>query len=412
MPRSSLRILVVDDNRSAADALARVLRKQGDEVTPVYDGQTAIDQMSADPPDVVLTDLKMEPVGGLEVLEAARKLRPPVEVIVFTAYGAVDVAVKAMQGGARDFLTKPVTVGQVAARLEDLREDVQLEPHEMEEAPTEDLSAKAFEFVAESAASRHMLDELRKAAIAPSPVWIEGEVGSGRGHAAEALHNFRAVAGPLTVMNVGRNQPWPTSGTVLIPNVDHFGDDLQLQLLRDLETLPDGVRLITTAGPNGRRLITEGKLRAELYYALAVLVIPCPPLRQRSEDVPMLLEYALDLFASKYDRPRPNLVTEQVRRLSRHQWPGNVRELFNVAERAVVMGPSALDGDIIEAAPAGLPKLEPGFALANYLESVERQILVEALRKADGDRNQAGRLLGVERNTLRYKLNKYGLLDR
>ncbi|MFT6229862.1 MAG: DNA-binding NtrC family response regulator [Myxococcota bacterium] len=88
-----------------------------------------------------------------------------------------------------------------------------------------------------------------------------------------------------------------------------------------------------------------------------------------------------------------------------------MRELFNIAERAVVMGPSSLDGDIIEAAPAGLPKLEPGFALSNYMESVERQILVEALRKADGDRNQAGRLLGVERNTLRYKLNKYGLLD-
>ncbi len=403
--------MVVDDNRSAADALARVLRKQGDEVTPLYDGQSAIDQMAIDPPDVILTDLKMEPVGGIEVLQAARAQRPPIEVIVFTAYGAVDVAVKAMQCGALDFLTKPVTVGQLAARIEELRTSVPLEPHELEDAQTEDITTQSFEFVAEAASSRHMLDELRKAAAAPSPVWIEGEVGSGRGHAAEALHHFRKNTGPLTVMNVGRKQAWPTEGTAVLPNVDHLGDDLQLQLLRDLETLPPTVRLITTASPNGRRLITEGKLRAELYYALAVLVIGCPPLRERADDVPSLLAYALDLFANKYDRPRPAIGADQVSNLTRHQWPGNVRELFNIAERAVVMGPSALDGDIIEAAPAGLPKLEPGFALSNYMESVERQILVEALRKADGDRNQAGRLLGVERNTLRYKLNKYGLLD-
>lgn len=405
--------MVVDDNRSAADALARVLRKQGDEVTATYDGQSAIDLMSEERPDVILTDLKMEPVGGLEVLQAARAQRPPIEVVVFTAYGAVDVAVRAMQAGARDFLTKPVTVGQLAARLEDLRAPLPVEPgDDFDDAPTEDTASAAFEFVAESAASRQMLDSLRKAAIATSPVWIEGEVGSGRGHAGEALHHFRQGHGPLTVMSVGRNEPWPTQGTALIPNVDHLADDLQLVLLRDLERLPEGVRLITTAAPNGRRLITEGKLRAELYYALAVLVIACPPLRQRADDVPSLLEYALDLFANKYDRPRPTLASEQVRQLCRHQWPGNVRELFNIAERAVVMGPSALDGDIIEAAPAGLPKLEPGFALSNYMESVERQILVEALRKADGDRNKAGRLLGVERNTLRYKLNKYGLLDQ
>ena len=383
-------------------------------MTATYDGQSAIELMSSDPPDVVLTDLKMEPVGGLEVLDAARKLRPPVEVIVFTAYGAVDVAVKAMQAGARDFLTKPVTVGQVAARLEGLRTETPSEDgsDQPDTEPPQISVPEAFEFVAEAPASQRMLDELRKAAVAPSPVWIEGEVGSGRGHAAEALHNFHDPDSPLTIINVGRSQGWPTSGTAVLPNVDHLGDDLQLQLLRDLETVPEGVRLVTTAGPNGRRLITEGKLRAELYYALAVLVIACPPLRERSEDVPALLEYGLDLFSNKFDRPRPSLASEQVGRLSRHQWPGNIRELFNVAERAVVMGPSALDGDIIEAAPAGLPKLEPGFALANYIESVERQILVEALRKAKGDRNQAGRLLGVERNTLRYKLNKYGLLDR
>lgn len=424
MPLSPLRILVVDDNRSAADALSRVLRKQGDDVSAVYDGQSAIDRLRSDPPDVILTDLKMEPVDGLDVLRAARRQRPPVEVIVFTAYGAVDIAVTAMQYGARDFLTKPITVAQVAARLEDLRpelpeeeedydvsgEIIEDDPSVIREVPTP-AAPEAFEFVAKAESSQRLLEHLQRAAEAPSPVWIEGEIGSGRGHAAAALHHYRDEGSPLTVLDIGRHQPWPSKGTVLLPNVDQLDDDLQLQLVRDLQQLPAGVRLITTASPNGRRLISEGQLRADLYYALAVLVIQCPPLRQRVEDIPALLDFAMTTFSKKYDRARPELAPEQLERLQRHQWPGNVRELFNVAERAVVMGPSALEGDIIEAAPAGMPKLEPGFSLANYLESTERQILVEALRKADGDRNAAGRLLGVERNTLRYKLNKYGLLS-
>jgi DNA-binding NtrC family response regulator len=408
---SALRILVVDDNRSAADALARVLRKQGDEVDAVYDGLAAIERIRATPPDVVLTDLKMEPVDGLDVLQAAREMRPPVEVIVFTAYGAVDVAVKAMHLGARDFLTKPVTVGQVAARLEDLRVRTEDEPIEGEEEP-DAVTEVPFLFIAESDASRGMVQELRRAAIAPSPVWIEGEIGSGREHAARAIHEMGSPGDPFTVVNVGRRSGWPESGTVLIQNIDHLALDQQRDLARDLESLPPRLRVITTAGVNGRRLVTEGRLASELYYALAVLVIEVPPLRERAEDVVPLLEHALDYFAEKYDRPRPALVPEQIRRLTRHTWPGNVRELFNLAERAVVMGSSALDGDIIEASPAGLPKLEPGFNLSNYLESVERQIIVEALRRAGGDRNLAGRLLNVERNTLRYKLNKYGLLDK
>jgi DNA-binding NtrC family response regulator len=199
---------------------------------------------------------------------------------------------------------------------------------------------------------------------------------------------------------------------VLIADVDHLGEDLQVQLARDLDDKPPAVRVVVTCGPSGRRLIAEGRLRGDLYYRLAVLVVQCPPLRERVEDVVPLLEDALRRFASRYDRARPMLAPEQMRRMEKHVWPGNVRELLNVAERAVVMGAEALDGDIIEASAPGLPKLEPGFSLANYLEGVERQILIEALRKSDGDRNAAGRLLGVERNTLRYKLNKYGLLDR
>jgi len=229
MEPKQLRVLVVDDNRSAADALARVLRKQGDEVRVVYDGVAAIEQLESSPPDVVLTDMKMEPLDGLAVLKAARSHRPPVEVIVFTAYGSVDIAVKAMRLGARDFLTKPVTVDQVRVRLNRLRSAA---------SPVAIRPDAGIVFVAESESSRTLLDLLHSAADVPSPVWLEGEIGSGRGHAALTLHQLGKGDAPFTVIDLGREIEWPESGTVLLPNVDDLPDDLQRRLTRALQQVP------------------------------------------------------------------------------------------------------------------------------------------------------------------------------
>jgi DNA-binding NtrC family response regulator len=403
MAAKTLKVLIVDDNRSAADALTRVLRKGGDQVTAVYDGQTAIACILSDRPDIVLTDLKMEPVDGLAVLHAAREQRPPIEVIVFTAYGAVEVAVRAMRLGARDFLTKPVTVDQIALRLDQLRA---VSPDTL---GTPD---DRFEFVSESQNAKELLDAVRRVADVPSPVWIEGEMGSGRGHAALALHRYgRRPTSPFTVRDLGRDAPWPDRGTVLLPNVDDLPEDLQRSLVRSLSYVPPEVRLVSTAGPDGRRMVAEGRLRPELYYALAVIVVPVPPLRARPDDILAILDQALESCSQRYGRPKPAVDPVLARQLVRHAWPGNVRELLNLAERAVVMGVDALHIDTSEPQSEGLPDMEDGFSLASYLETVERRILVEALRKSGGDRNRAGRLLGVERNTLRYKLNKYGLLD-
>lgn len=411
-----LSILVVDDNRSSADALARLLRKQGDAVHVVYDGEGAIERIRTTPPDIVLTDLKMEPVDGMAVLQAARSRRPPIETIVFTAYGAVDVAVQAMHLGARDFLTKPVTVEQVSARLDDLRaERFASDPAEAEPDPVPADDA----FVAFADSSRALLATLERASGVPSPVWIEGEIGSGRVYCARTIHRLgqlgptdEGAAAPLTVCNVTRDDPWPSAGTVLLPNVDDLGDDLQLELYRRLAVVPEGVRIIATARPDGRRQVAEGVLRPELYYKLAVVVIPVPPLRRRTEDIVPLFRAGLRRFAARYARPEPDVSSRVRDLLLRHFWPGNIRELLNLAERTVVLGEDGFHLEVIDDTGSGMPKLEPGFSLADHLEGVERRILIEALRRTAGDRAAAGKLLGVERNTLRYKLNKYGLLDR
>ncbi len=408
----ALRVLVVDDNRSSADALARLLSKQGDAVDAVYDGETAIFRIQSDPPDVVLTDLKMEPVDGMAVLQAARGQVPPVETIVFTAYGAVDIAVRAMHLGARDFLTKPVTLEQVAERLAQVRRDAQQGPtanHEGEPTSGGGLLTHSVE-------AQRLEEMLRRAAGVPSPVWIEGELGAGRAFSARTLHAYgqeaEPRAAPFVIRNLARDEPWPETGSVLLPNVDDLREGLQRELFRQLQEVPPGVRVLATARPGGRQRVAEGELRPELYYQLAVVVIQVPPLRRRTEDILPLFRKGLVDYAERYGREVPKLEPDLLELLRQHYWPGNVRELLNLAERTVVLGPEGFNLEVIEDSGPGLPKLEPGFSLSQYLETMERRILVDALQRAGGDRAQAGRLLGVERNTLRYKLNKYGLLDK
>ncbi|MBN2798454.1 MAG: sigma-54-dependent Fis family transcriptional regulator [Deltaproteobacteria bacterium] len=397
MTHRSLRVLVVDDNRSGADALARVMRKQGDAVDVTYDGASAIQAIEGGDYDLVLTDLKMEPVDGMQVLQAARALRPPVEVIVFTAYGATDIAVKAMRMGARDFLTKPVTVEQIETRLDRLRTQREDDPQ--------------LPFTAGSQAGQRLLGELQALAEVQSPVWLEGEIGSGRGHAARTLHALSGASSDLVIRDLGRaDAPWPAEGTVLLPNVDQLPQDLQLALHRALLRKPERVRLIATAAPESSQALSGGTLRPELYYQLAVIVVRVPPLRERTEDIPALLTRAMSHFADRYLRTAPEVQPSTLQQLQRHGWPGNIRELINLAERAVVLGQQALQISTVTPTTSCLPRIEPGFSVSAWLESQERMVLEEALRIANGDRNLVARLLGLERNTLRYKLNKYGLL--
>lgn len=393
---SALRILVVDDNRSAADALARVLQKGGDEVETTYDGASAIARVQEARFDIVLTDLKMEPVDGMAVLQAARDLRPPVEVIVITAFGATDVAVRAMRMGARDFLTKPITVEQVATRLDRLRARNQGESD--------------IPYVAESAVGTRFYHDLMALQGVHTPLWIEGELGSGRQRAARELHRATSPDSPWLVRNLGQpDAPWPEEGTVLLPQVDSLPDDLQAALSRALWTKPSRLRLISTAALGAATRVGSG-LRAELYYQLAVLTLRVPPLRDRSAEVLPLFRSALTHFSQRHRRPIPPVSAGDAERLIRHNWPGNVRELLNLAERAVVLGRLTLSDEGNAAPQRDAPPIAEGFSVSEWLEDLEKGAIAEALRLTEGDRTAAAKLLGLERNTLRYKLNKYGLL--
>ena len=404
MAEAPLRVLVVDDNKTAAEAVAALLRREDHVVDVCYDGQSAIDHLPEADYDLVLTDLRMEPVSGLEVVRAARAAQPPVDVVVFTAFGSVEVAVEAMRMGASDFLTKPVAAEQILRRVRAIRPAT---------LPAEGV-------VGTSEAARRLLSEAITVARVRSTALISGEPGAGRRHLARWLHDQGLdrslpllTARPGTTPDESR---LAEAGTLLVPNVDTWSLEAQAQLLRTLEGLEAGrpPRVIATATSGIDVKAAKGEIPPELYFRLAVLVLRIPPLRERPGDLKPLLEHFLDQTSHAYGKPSLRPTAEQVARLSAHGWPGNVREVANLAERAIVLGPEAFDMEIKPAASPGtsLPELAPGFNLPHHLERIERTMLIRAIEQTGGDRPAMSRLLGLERNTLRYKLNKYDLLDR
>lgn len=397
-----LRILVVDDNRSAAEAAAMLLERDGHTVSVCFSGEEAITRLGRGGLDLVVTDLRMEPVDGLAVVRAARAATPGVDAIVMTAYGSVEAAVEAMQLGAVDFLTKPVTADQLLQRVRDYRR----------------VSGTPPALIGESAPWKTLVDQLMRLASVPSSVLLVGETGTGRRHLGRWLHhNGPEAALPLVRLQPGRATD-PTllaqAGTLLLTGIETWPMVAQRTVLRELEALEPGrpPRLIATASPQVQDAVSAGAVVPELYFRLAVLPLRLPPLRERPEDIPSLLDHFLHASSRMLDRARPDLAAGQVAALQQHSWPGNVRELANLAERCCVLGPSVLEVPST-GAPAEAPgPLTEGFQLSNHLESVERRLLERALEQTGGDRPAMSRLLGLERNTLRYKLNKYGLLDR
>lgn len=412
-----MRILVVDDQRATADHLVRLLRKRGHEATATYDGREAIDSLRQDRPDLVLTDWSMPGVGGRGVLESAREAVPPIEVVVFTAYGAVDIAVEAMQLGARDFLTKPITLEQLNTRLDEVA--ALLERRKMDAIPPMPSGTTEPSWCPAVSTKGRQLEELiARIADAPSPVWIEGELGSGREQVARRLHALaptRSTLVSLEATDLLRGR-WPERGHVLIPRVDMLPDQALRMLTERAHHPQTGTRIIVTASSSSRR---DDALSRELYYLLAVLVVRVPPLRERREDIIPLYEHALRHFQDRHHRESPPLTEEEAASLVRRRWPGNLRELYNDAERRVVLGGSvrselgASEGSVPPASDMDLvpqPQFSDQFQLNAYLDEVEKSLLEHALALHPGDRRGVGEFLGVERNALRYKLKKHDLL--
>ncbi len=449
------RLLVVDDQKNMRATTAMVLRQAGYQVDEAEDGASALTKLEGDGYDVVLTDLRMPNVDGMEVLRAVRQMAPETEVIVMTAYGTIESAVEAIRRGAYDFLAKPFKEDELLLRAAKAVEKRRL---------VGQVSVLSGEFrrrfgldhiIGRSAGLREVLDRVVRVAPSDATVLITGESGTGKEVVARALHvtsrrgdrpfvpvNCAAITetlleselfgharGAFTGATRARRGLFEEAdgGTLFIDEVGETAPGFQAKLLRALQ---DGeirrvgestpvqvdVRVIAATNQDLRRAIAEKRFREDLFYRLNVVPIRIPPLRERPEDIPLLAVHFLNQYNQRAGTQKvftPTALAE----LKEHSWPGNVRELENMVEQAAALSPGAEIGpEGIQFEPVSLPRLAPGpgqaRTLAAMVEEAERQGIQAALQRCDGDLGRVASELGISSTTLWRKMKRLDLPAR
>ena len=444
------RILVVDDEPAQRELVGGFLRKHGFDVVEAGGGSEAVARFKQEAFDLVLTDQRMPDLSGLEVLEAVRSTSPETAVVIMTAYGTIGTAVSAVKAGAADYLTKPLNLDDLLHRVHRVRERQRLvaENRELREALAERHRVEGI--IGDSGRMQEVLSLVRRVAPSDATVLIRGESGTGKELIARALHYASPrAAGPLVKVNCaalteslleaelfghekgaftgavasrkGRFE-LADGGSIFLDEIGDLPPHLQVKLLRVLQErefervgssrpIKVDVRLLAATHRNLEALVREGRFREDLYYRINVVTIVLPPLRERREDLPPLIEHFLRAFAGKNGKTVRGLTREAREALLRYDYPGNIRELENLMERAVVLTRDDVIG--VEDLPLTLETPAPGAGegagLIAAVEGLERRMIRDALAKADGTQTRAAELLGISERVLRYKLKKYGL---
>ena len=458
-----LRVLVVDDERSMREFLEILLKREGYQVKSAQNGLKAIEIFEHEPFDVVLTDLKMPGMTGIELLERVKARRPETEVIVFTAYQTIETAIDAMQKGAFHYVSKPfkneelkLTIRKCAEKKRLVDENVALK-REISRGASPAIEG----FVFQSPKMENVFQLVQTVAPTRSSVLILGESGTGKEVLARAIHRlskrakapfipvdcgaipenlleselFGHVKGAFTGALTNKKGMFSIAdkGTLFLDELGELPLHLQVKLLRalqerrikavgDVAEQPVDVRIIAATNRDIDTMVAEGGFREDLYYRLNVISLTVPPLRERAEDILHIAQYFLVRFAREFGKSTRWISPEAIRLLKTYPYPGNVRELENIIEHAVTFNSS--DTILVEDLPERLhisrktaaPEdddighfLDEEFNLERYMEGVERRFLAEALERAGGNKTVAARILGVSFRSVRYKLDKYGL---
>jgi two-component system NtrC family response regulator len=444
------RVLVVDDEPAQRELVAGFLRKHGFDAVEAGGGREAVARFKQEPFDLVLTDQRMPDLSGAEVLDAVRAASPETAVVIITAYGTIETAVSAVKAGAADYLTKPLNLDDLLHRIHRVRERQRLvaENRELREALAERHRVEGI--IGDSGRMQEVLSLVRRVAPSDATVLIRGESGTGKELIARALHYASPrAAGPLIKVNCaalaeslleaelfghergaftgavasrkGRFE-LADGGSIFLDEIGDLPPHLQVKLLRVLQErefervgssrpIKVDVRLLAATHRDLEALVREGRFREDLYYRINVVTIVLPPLRERREDLPPLIEHFLRGFAGKNGKTVRGLTREAREALLRYDYPGNIRELENLIERAVVLTRDDVIG--VEDLPLALETPASGSVdeagLIAAVEGLERRMIREALAKADGTQTRAAELLGISERVLRYKLKKYGL---
>jgi two-component system response regulator AtoC len=456
-------ILLVDDNKSTIDALEQLVMEKGFNCITAENAEIAEKKFKSNSVDLVITDMKLPGMSGLDLLRKIKNFNDSVPVIVITAFGSVEKAVEAVKLGAFDFITKPFTVEEIEIKITKAISTGKLTKKNKElslenEYLRTELSSSFSEIIGNSDKIINIFNQIEKVASANSPVLILGESGTGKELVARAIHytsqrknkpfvkvNCAALSQSLLESELFghergaftgalRTKPGrfeiAKEGTIFLDEIGEISSEVQVKLLRVLqekefervggtETLKMSARLITATNRNLEELVSQKKFREDLFYRLNVVPIRLPSLRERREDIPLLVNHFITKYSLDAKKKIKGITKEAIELLTEYDWPGNIRELENIIERAIVMtnhtvlNLSDFSPFFIDKRPSENyeKKDKRTKSLIDLVENFEKEIIIEILNKCNGNITQAAKNLNINRTTLRYKLEKYGLIN-
>ncbi|HXG63855.1 MAG TPA: sigma-54 dependent transcriptional regulator [Blastocatellia bacterium] len=452
MAKQEQKILIVEDDAGLRDTLAQFLARLGYRVTIAHDGREALARLDEDAPDIVLSDIRMPEMDGLALLAEVKARYPETLVLLMTAFSSIDSAIEAVRRGAEDYLSKPLQLGDLQMRIERALER-RATRSRLSQLETQVRDRYRFDqIVGRSPAMQRIFQTIERVAPTNATVLISGRTGTGKELVARAIHyNSPRASKPLVDINCGalpeqlveselfghqkgaftgatetKKGLFETAhgGTLFLDEVQALRPDLQAKLLRALqervirrvggrENIEVDVRVIAATNQDIAEAVRKGEFREDLYYRLNVVQVCLPELRERREDIPLLIEHFLKRYAEASHQEPRHFSNEAMRLLLAYDWPGNVRELQNAVEYALAIG----TGPVLT--PADLPPHIVGRAggagasgavgEGRTLDEVERRHILRILEETGGNHARAAQILGIDRRTLYRKLERYGV---
>ncbi|MCB1152276.1 sigma-54-dependent Fis family transcriptional regulator [bacterium] len=458
------KILVIDDNETMREGMQTIIARMGHEALAAGSGTEGVALFEKGGVDVVLTDLKMEGMDGIEVLTACKAINEACIVVVITAFGTIEVAVEAIKKGAFDFIQKPFSQDVLRLKISQALEFSQLARSKelLEEEnrylrEDRDREYAIDQMIGESDALKDILKTVEKVAKGDSTVYIHGESGVGKELIARAVHEqSHRKGGPFITVNcsalaegvmeselfghekgsftgavrkkLGRFE-LADKGTLFLDEIGDISPLIQLKLLRVLQerefervggqsTIHVDVRIICATNKDLKEEVAKGNFREDLFYRLHIVPINVPPLRERREDIPLLADHFLGKLTSRTRQEITKIAPDAIKALSEYHWPGNIRELENVIEQSMVLCEGAtIDKDDLPSFitnEQAVPNLRTQLGkrpLNEILEDLERSLIKEAYERSGRVKTETAKLLGIKTSALYYKLEKYGLIS-